>query len=79
MTDDGQTVRFINAYPSEPDGSDPGNGDEPWPEPQIPQAPDLPPPTGDGGGQALPWALLAASLAALALAWKRCPQTRSRG
>lgn len=79
LTDDGQTVRFINAYPSEPDGSDPGNGDEPWPEPQIPQAPDLPPPTGDGGGQALPWALLAASLAALALAWKRCPQTRSRG
>lgn len=79
LTDDGQTVRFINAYPSEPDGSDPGNGDEPWPEPQIPRAPDLPPPTGDGGGQALPWALLAASLAALALAWKRCPQTRSRG
>lgn len=79
LTADGQTVRFINAYPSEPDGSDPGNGDEPWPEPQIPRAPDLPPPTGDGGGQALPWALLAASLAALALAWKRCPQTRSRG
>lgn len=79
LTADGQTVRFINAYPSEPDGSDPGNGDEPWPEPQIPRAPDLPPPTGDGSGQALPWALLAASLAALALAWKRCPQTRSRG
>lgn len=79
LTDDGQTVRFINAYPSEPDGSDPGNGDEPRPEPQIPRAPDLPPPTGDGGGQGWPWGLLAASLAALALAWKRCPQTRSRG
>ena len=79
LTADGQTVRFINAYPSEPDGSDPGNGDEPRPEPQIPRAPDLPPPTGDGGGQGWPWGLLAASLAALALAWKRCPQTRSRG
>lgn len=79
LTDDGQTVRFINAYPSEPDGSDPGNGDEPRPEPQIPRAPDLPPPTGDGGGQGWPWGLLAASLAALALAWKRCPQTRFPG
>lgn len=79
LTDDGQTVRFINAYPSEPDGSDPGNGDEPWPEPQIPRAPDLPPPTGDGGGQGWPWGLLAASLAALALAWKRCAQARFPG
>lgn len=79
LTDDGQTVRFINAYPSEPDGSDPGNGDEPWPEPQIPRAPDLPPPTGDGGGQCWPWGLLAASLAALALAWKRCAQARFPG
>lgn len=79
LTADGQTVRFINAYPSEPDGSDPGNGDEPWPEPQIPRAPDLPPPTGDGGGHGWPWGLLAASLAALALAWKRCPQTRFPG
>lgn len=79
LTADGQTVRFINAYPSEPDGSDPGNGDEPRPEPQIPRAPDLPPPTGDGGGQGWPWGLLAASLAALALAWKRCPQTRFPG
>ena len=79
LTDDGQTVRFINAYPSEPDGSDPGNGDEPWPEPQIPRAPDLPPPTGDGGGQGWPWGLLAASLAALALAWKRRAQARFPG
>lgn len=79
LTDDGQTVRFINAYPSEPDGSDPGNGDEPWPEPQIPRAPDLPPPTGDGGGHGWPWGLLAASLAALALAWKRCAQARFPG
>lgn len=79
LTADGQTVRFINAYPSEPDGSDPGNGDEPWPEPQIPRAPDLPPATGDGSGQCWPWALLAASLAALALAWKRCAQARFPG
>lgn len=79
LKEEGQTVRFINAYPSEPDGSDPGNGDEPRPEPQIPRAPDLPPPTGDGGGQGWPWGLLAASLAALALAWKRCPQTRFPG
>lgn len=79
LTDDGQTVRFINAYPSEPDGSDPGNGDEPWPEPQIPRAPDLPPATGDGSGQGWPWGLLAASLAALALAWKRCAQARFPG
>lgn len=79
LTADGQTVRFINAYPSEPDGSDPGNRDEPWPEPQIPRAPDLPPATGDGSGQCWPWALLAASLAALALAWKRCAQARFPG
>lgn len=78
LTDDGQTVRFINAYPSKP-GVDPGHGEEPRPEPQIPRAPDLPPPTGDGGGQGWPWALLAASLAALALAWKRCPQARFPG
>lgn len=79
LTADGQTVGFINAYPSKPGSSDPGHGEEPRPEPQIPRAPDLPPPTGDGSGQCWPWALLAASLAALALAWKRCPQTRSRG
>ena len=79
LTDDGQTVRFINAYPTKPGGHDPGHEDEPWPEPQIPRAPDLPPPTGDGSGQCWPWALLAISLGAIALAWKRCPQTRSRG
>ena len=75
LTDDGQTVRFINAYPTKP-GVDPGNGDEPWPEPQIPRAPDLPPPTGDGSGQCWPWALLAISLGAIALAWKRSKQPR---
>lgn len=79
LTADGQTVRFINAYPTKPGGHDPGHEDEPWPEPQIPRAPDLPPPTGDGGGQGWPWGLLAASLAALALAWKRCAQTRFPG
>lgn len=79
LTDDGQTVRFINAYPTKPGGHDPGHEDEPKPTPPIPGSLERPPATGDGGGQALPWALLAASLAALALAWKRCPQTRSRG
>lgn len=79
LTDDGQTVRFINAYPSKPGSSDPGHEDEPKPTPPIPGSLERPPATGDGSGQALPWALLAASLAALALAWKRCPQTRSRG
>ena len=79
LTDDGQTVRFINAYPSKPGSSDPGHEDEPKPTPPIPGSLERPPATGDGGGQALPWGLLAASLAALALAWKRCPQTRSRG
>lgn len=78
LTDDGQTVRFINAYPTKPGGHDPGHEDEPKPTPPIPGSLERPPATGDGGGQALPWALLAASLA-LALAWKRCPQTRSRG
>ena len=79
LTADGQTVRFINAYPTKPGGHDPGHEDEPKPTPPIPGSLERPPATGDGGGQALPWALLAASLAALALAWKRCPQTRSRG
>ena len=79
LTDDGQTVRFINAYPSKPGSSDPGHEDEPKPTPPIPGSLERPPATGDGSGQALPWGLLAASLAALALAWKRCPQTRSRG
>lgn len=79
LKEDGQTVGFINAYPSKPGSSDPGHEDEPKPTPPIPGSLERPPATGDGGGQALPWALLAASLAALALAWKRCPQTRSRG
>ena len=79
LTADGQTVRFINAYPTKPGGHDPGHGEEPRPEPQIPRAPDLPPPTGDGSGQCWPWGLLAASLAALALAWKRCAQARFPG
>ena len=79
LTDDGQTVRFINAYPSKPGSSDPGHEDEPKPTPPIPGSLERPPATGDGSGQALPWALLAASLAALALAWKRCPQTRFPG
>lgn len=79
LKEEGQTVRFINAYPTKPGGHDPGHEDEPKPTPPIPGSLERPPATGDGGGQALPWALLAASLAALALAWKRCPQTRSRG
>lgn len=79
LTADGQTVGFINAYPTKPGGHDPGHEDEPKPTPPIPGSLERPPATGDGSGQALPWALLAASLAALALAWKRCPQTRSRG
>lgn len=79
LTDDGQTVRFINAYPSKPGGHDPGHEDEPKPTPPIPGSLERPPATGDGSGQALPWALLAISLGAIALAWKRCPQTRSRG
>ena len=79
LTDDGQTVRFINAYPTKPGGHDPGHEDEPKPTPPIPGSLERPPATGDGGGQGLPWALLAASLAALALAWKRCPQTRFPG
>lgn len=79
LTDDGQTVRFINAYPSKPGSSDPGHEDEPKPTPPIPGSLERPPATGDGSGQGWPWGLLAASLAALALAWKRCPQTRSRG
>ena len=79
LTDDGQTVRFINAYPSKPGSSDPGHEDEPKPTPPIPGSLERPPATGDGSGQCWPWGLLAASLAALALAWKRCPQTRSRG
>ena len=76
LTDDGQTVRFINAYPSKPGSSDPGHEDEPKPTPPIPGSLERPPATGDGSGQALPWALLAASLAALALAWKRSKQPR---
>lgn len=79
LTDDGQTVRFINAYPTKPGGHDPGHEDEPKPTPPIPGSLERPPATGDGSGQALPWALLAISLGAIALAWKRCPQTRSRG
>lgn len=79
LTDDGQTVRFINAYPTKPGGHDPGHEDEPKPTPPIPGSLERPPATGDGSGQALPWALLAASLAALALAWKRCAQARFPG
>lgn len=79
LTADGQTVGFINAYPTKPGGHDPGHEDEPKPTPPIPGSLERPPATGDGGGQGWPWGLLAASLAALALAWKRCPQTRSRG
>lgn len=79
LKEEGQTVGFTNAYPTKPGGHDPGHEDEPKPTPPIPGSLERPPATGDGGGQALPWALLAASLAALALAWKRCPQTRSRG
>lgn len=79
LKEEGQTVRFINAYPTKPGGHDPGHEDEPKPTPPIPGSLERPPATGDGGGQGLPWALLAASLAALALAWKRCPQTRFPG
>lgn len=79
LTDDGQTVRFINAYPTKPGGHDPGHEDEPKPTPPIPGSLERPPATGDGSGQGWPWGLLAASLAALALAWKRCPQTRFPG
>lgn len=76
LKEEGQTVRFINAYPTKPGGHDPGHEDEPKPTPPIPGSLERPPATGDGGGQALPWALLAASLAALALAWKRSKQPR---
>lgn len=76
LTDDGQTVRFINAYPSKPGSSDPGHEDEPKPTPPIPGSLERPPATGDGSGQGWPWGLLAASLAALALAWKRSKQPR---
>ena len=76
LTDDGQTVRFINAYPTKPGGHDPGHEDEPKPTPPIPGSLERPPATGDGGGQGWPWGLLAASLAALALAWKRSKQPR---
>ena len=76
LTDDGQTVRFINAYPTKPGGHDPGHEDEPKPTPPIPGSLERPPATGDGGGQALPWALLAISLGAIALAWKRSKQPR---
>ncbi len=79
LKEEGQTVRFINAYPTKPGGHDPGHEDEPKPTPPIPGSLERPPATGDGSGQGWPWGLLAASLAALALAWKRCPQTRSRG
>lgn len=79
LKEEGQTVRFINAYPTKPGGHDPGHEDEPKPTPPIPGSLERPPATGDGSGQALPWALLAISLGAIALAWKRCPQTRSRG
>lgn len=79
LTADGQTVGFINAYPTKPGGHDPGHEDEPKPTPPIPGSLERPPATGDGGGQALPWGLLAASLAALALAWKRCAQARFPG
>lgn len=76
LTDDGQTVRFINAYPTKPGGHDPGHEDEPKPTPPIPGSLERPPATGDGSGQALPWALLAISLGAIALAWKRSKQPR---
>lgn len=78
LKEEGQTVRFINAYPTKPGGHDPGHEDEPKPTPPIPGSLERPPATGDGSGQGWPWGLLAASLAALALAWKRCPQTRFR-
>lgn len=79
LKEEGQTVRFINAYPTKPGGHDPGHEDEPKPTPPIPGSLERPPATGDGSGQCWPWALLAASLAALALAWKRCAQARFPG
>ena len=79
LKEDGQTVGFINAYPSKPGSSDPGHEDEPKPTPPIPGSLERPPATGDGSGQGWPWGLLAASLAALALAWKRCAQARFPG
>lgn len=79
LKEEGQTVGFTNAYPTKPGGHDPGHEDEPKPTPPIPGSLERPPATGDGGGQGWPWGLLAASLAALALAWKRCPQTRFPG
>lgn len=79
LTDDGQTVRFINAYLSKPGGHDPGHEDEPKPTPPIPGSLERPPATGDGSGQCWPWALLAISLGAIALAWKRCAQARFPG
>lgn len=79
LKEEGQTVRFINAYPTKPGGHDPGHEDEPKPTPPIPGSLERPPATGDGGGQGWPWGLLAASLAALALAWKRCAQARFPG
>ncbi len=79
LKEEGQTVRFINAYPTKPGGHDPGHKDEPKPTPPIPGSLERPPATGDGSGQGWPWGLLAASLAALALAWKRCAQARFPG
>lgn len=79
LKEEGQTVRFINAYPTKPGGHDPGHEDEPKPTPPIPGSLERPPATGDGSGQGWPWGLLAASLAALALAWKRCAQARFPG
>lgn len=79
LTDDGQTVGFTNAYPTKPGGHDPGHEDEPKPTPPIPGSLERPPATGDGSGQCWPWALLAISLGAIALAWKRCPQARFPG
>lgn len=76
LKEEGQTVRFINAYPTKPGGHDPGHEDEPKPTPPIPGSLERPPATGDGSGQGWPWGLLAASLAALALAWKRSKQPR---
>ena len=76
LKEEGQTVGFTNAYPTKPGGHDPGHEDEPKPTPPIPGSLERPPATGDGGGQGWPWGLLAASLAALALAWKRSKQPR---
>lgn len=73
LTDDGQTVRFINAYPSTPSGSDPGPWDDPVPTPVLSDL-DIPP-TGDA---TLPWMLLLAlALAALVSAYKLgCPGSK---